>query len=304
MAKKLKGLVKEVWESKIKQKPSKTVHISYSSVRTYNRCPKLWEMQYLRKDIPFTQNIYTCFGTAMHETMQEWLTVMYHDKVKTANEIDLGKLLYANMVKAYKRGRAQMDGAHFSDTKQMTEFWLDGKHILEYLTKKRAAYFSTKTSMLAGVETLLYQEIKPGVMFKGLVDLVFYHPTTDRWTVVDIKTSTSGWRDHQKKNPNLTAQVVMYKEFFAKQFNIDKDKIDVQYFIVKRRVPAEAEFAIMQRRVQEFSPSAGPRKTKEVITKMNNFIEDVLDENGQYRDKEYKCTNPFGKCEHCSPFLN
>lgn len=304
MAKKLKGLVKEVWESKIKQKPSKNVHISYSSVSTYNRCPKLWEMQYLRKDIPFTQNIYTCFGTAMHETMQEWLTVMYHDKVKTANEIDLGKLLYANMVKAYKRGRAQMDGVHFSDTKQMTEFWLDGKHILEYLTKKRAAYFSTKTSMLAGVETLLYQEIKPGVMFKGLVDLVFYHPTTDRWTVVDIKTSTSGWRDHQKKNPNLTAQVVMYKEFFAKQFNIDKDKIDVQYFIVKRRVPAEAEFAIMQRRVQEFSPSAGPRKTKEVITKMNNFIEDVLDENGQYRDKEYKCTNPFGKCEHCSPFLN
>ena len=93
MAKKLKGLVKKVWESKIKQTPSKYTHVSYSSVSTYNKCPKLWEMQYLRKEIPFTQNIYTCFGTAMHETMQEWLTVMYHDKVKTANEIDLGKLL-------------------------------------------------------------------------------------------------------------------------------------------------------------------------------------------------------------------
>jgi len=304
MAKKLKGLVKEVWNSKIKQSPSKNTHISYSSVSTYTKCPKLWEMQYLRKSIPFTQNIYTCFGTAMHETMQEWLTVMYHDKVKTANEIDLGKLLYANMVQAYKRGRAQMDGAHFSNEKEMTQFWIDGKHILEFLTKKRAAYFSTKTAMLAGVETLLYQQIKPGVMFKGLVDLVFYHPNTDRWTIMDIKTSTSGWRDNQKKNPNLTAQVVMYKEFFSKQFNIDKDKIDVQYFIVKRRVPAEAEYAIMQRRVQEFSPPAGPRKTKEVITKMNNFIEDVLDDNGAYVDKDYKCTNPFGKCEHCSPFLN
>ena len=28
--------------------------------------------------------------------------------------------------------------------------------------------------MLAGVETLLYQEIKPGIMFKGLVDLVLH----------------------------------------------------------------------------------------------------------------------------------
>lgn len=140
-------------------------------------------------------------------------------------------------------------------------------------------------------------------MFKGLVDLVFYHPNDESWTIIDIKTSTSGWRDKQKKNPNLTAQVILYKEFFAKQFGVDKDKINVEFFIVKRRVPAEAEFAIMQRRVQEFRPNAGPRKTKQVMSQMNNFIADVIDEEGEYIDKEYKCTNPFGKCEHCSPFL-
>ena len=157
--------------------------------------------------------------------------------------------------------------------------------------------------MLAGVETLLYQDIKPGVKFKGLVDLVFYHPNLDEWTIMDIKTSTSGWRDHQKKNPNLTAQVVLYKEFFSRQFGIDKDKINVEFFIVKRRVPAEAEFAIMQRRVQEFKPNAGPRKTKQVLTSMNKFIEDVLDGNGKYKDKEYKCNSAFGKCTECSKFV-
>lgn len=303
MPKKLKGPVKKVWESKIKQSPSKNKHVSYSSISTYGKCPKLWELQYLRNQVPFTQNIYTCFGTAMHETIQEWLTVMYHDSVKNANNINLDKLLYANLVKSYKQGRAMMKGEHFSTADQLQEFWLDGKHILNFLSKKRAAYFSTKSMMLAGVETLLYQEIKPGVMFKGLVDLVFYHPNNESWTIVDIKTSTSGWRDKQKKNPNLTAQVILYKEFFAKQFGVDKDKINVEFFIVKRRVPAEAEFAIMQRRVQEFRPNAGPRKTKQVISQMNNFIADVINEEGEYIDKEYKCTNPFGKCEHCSPFL-
>lgn len=303
MPKKLKGPVKKVWESKIKQSPSKNKHVSYSSISTYAKCPKLWEMQYLRNQVPFTQNIYTCFGTAMHETIQEWLTVMYHDSVKNANDINLDKLLYANLVQSYKQGRAMMKGEHFSTADQLQEFWLDGKHILNFLSKKRAAYFSTKSMMLAGVETLLYQEIKPGVMFKGLVDLVFYHPNDESWTIIDIKTSTSGWRDKQKKNPNLTAQVILYKEFFAKQFGVDKDKINVEFFIVKRRVPAEAEFAIMQRRVQEFRPNAGPRKTKQVITQMNNFIADVINEEGEYIDKEYKCTNPFGKCEHCSPFL-
>lgn len=303
MPKKLKGLVKKVWESKIKQKPSKNKHISYSSLSTYNKCPKLWELQYLRGLVPFKQNIYTCFGTAMHETMQTWLETMYHDKVKTGMEMDLDQLLYENMIKSYKQGKAQNGHEHFSSEKELTQFWIEGKNILSYLKKKKNAYFTTKTMQLAGIETLLYQEIKPGVVFKGLVDLVFYHPTTDRWTIMDIKTSTSGWRDAQKKNPNLTAQVILYREFFAKQFNIDKEKIDVEFFIVKRRVPAQAEFASMQKRVQQFSPSSGPRKTKQVIESMNEFIQDVVDQDGQFIDKDYKCKNPFGKCEHCSPFL-
>jgi hypothetical protein len=119
---------------------------------------------------------------------------------------------------------------------------------------------------------------------------------------MDIKTSTAGWRDKQKKNPNLTAQVVLYKEFFSRQFNIPKEKINVQFFIVKRRVPAEAEFASMQRRVQEFSPNAGPRKTKQILSSMNSFIEDVLDSNGNYVDKKYQCRSPLGKCMECSKY--
>ena len=304
MAKKLKGPVKKIWESKIKQKPSKYTHLSYSSISTYLKCPKLWDLQYRQKTIPFTQNIYTCFGTAMHETIQEWLTVLFHDSVKNANEVDLDKLLYANMVKSYKMGKAMMSGDHFSSADELTQFYLDGKHILEFLKKKRSVYFSTKHMMLAGVETLLYQEIKPGVAFKGLVDLVFYNKTLDEWTIVDIKTSTSGWRDNQKKNPNLTAQVILYKEFFAKQFGIDRDKINVEFFIVKRRVPKDAEFASMQRRVQQFSPNAGPRKTKQLLESMNKFMDDVLDQDGKFIDKEYKCNSPLGKCDNCMQFPN
>ena len=178
------------------------------------------------------------------------------------------------------------------------------RYTTEFIKKKRAAYFSTKTAKLAGIETLLYQQIRPGVMFKGLVDLIFYHPNTERWTVMDIKTSTRGWNDTYKKNPNLTAQVILYREFFAKQFKIDPSKIDVEFFIVKRRVPAEAEFATQQRRVQEFTPASGPRKTKQVIESMNKFISDVLDSDNNYIDKEYPCTSPLGKCNECKDYVN
>ena len=294
--------MKVVWESKIKQTPSKLTHVSYSSISTYNKCPKLWDMQYRKKVVPFTQNIYTTFGTAFHETLQTYLEILYHNSVKEANEMDINKLLYDNMIKAYRSGKAVNGHEHYSTADELNQFWLDGKHILDFIKKKRGVYFGTKNTMLAGVETLLYQNLKPGVVFKGLVDLVFYHPDTEEWTVVDIKTSTRGWNDTQKKNPNLTAQVVLYKEFFAKQFDIDRDKVNVEFFIVKRRVPKDAEYASMQRRVQEFRPNAGPRKTKQVLESMNNFLTNVLDSNGKFIDKDHECKSPLGKCDNCMQF--
>ena len=300
MPKKLKGPVKQVWESKIKQSPSKNIHVSYSSVSTYNKGPKLWELQYLRNAIPFKQNIYTCFGSAMHETIQEWLEVLYHDKVKTANDMNLDQLLYDKMVQQYKQGKAINGHEHFSTVEELTQFWIDGKHILNYLKKKRAGYFSTKSMMLAGVETLLYQEIKPGIMFKGLVDLVFYHPNSDTWTIMDIKTSTSGWSKYAKNDDKRKSQILLYKEFFSKQFNIPKDKINVEYFILKRKVPVEAEFASMQRRVQEFKPGDGPRKMKQAVNLMENFVSKAVDMNGSYIETDYP-TNPSNDaCRFCA----
>ena len=302
MPKKLKGLVKKVWESKIKQSPSKNKHISYSQLSTYNKCPRLWELQYLRNLVPYEPSIYMVFGTAFHETLQTYLETLYMDKVKTANDLNTNDILYENMVKAYKSAKAMSGHEHFSNETEMYSFFRDGKAIMEWLKKKRAAYFSTKTMQLAGIETLLYQEIRPGVMFKGLIDLVFYHPNSDRWTIVDIKTSTRGWQDKAKKNPNLTAQVILYREFFSKQFGIEKDKIDVEFFIVKRQIPKNADFATMRKRVQQFSPASGPRKTKQVIDSMNKFIADTIDENGEYIDKTYECSSAFGKCEHCDVY--
>lgn len=310
--KKTNPLVKQIWESKIKQQPSKNTHISYSSFSTYQKCPKLWDLQYRQKVVPFVQSVYTIFGTAMHETIQEWLEVLYYDKVKTATDMDINKVLYDNMVKSYKQAQAVNQGIPIEgeypnknelDQTTFTRFYNEGKDILKFIRNKRKAYFPTKTSKLAGIETLLYQDIRPGVKFKGLIDLVIYHPNSDTWSIIDIKTSTRGWQDNAKKNPNLKAQVVLYKEYFAKQFGISKDKIDVKFFIVKRQVPRNAEFASMQKRVQEFAPPSGPRVTKQTLEALDKFLKNVLDDSGGFKDIEYECSSGFGKCNHCSPFL-
>ena len=300
MPKKLPKVVKEVWESKIKQSPKTNKHISYSQLSSFATCEKQWYLTYVKKLAPYQPSIHAVFGTAMHETIQSWLEVLYHDKVKSANEMNLDALLYENMIKAYKGQKAQNGHEHFTNKEEMNMFYLDGKHILNFLKKKRGGYFSTKHTYLAGVETLLYQELRPGVMFKGLIDLVFYNEYLDEWTIIDIKTSTSGWSKFAKNDDKRKSQILLYKEFFSKQFNIPKNKINVEYFILKRKVPVEAEFASMQRRVQEFKPGDGPRKMKQAVNLMENFVSKAVDMDGNYIEKDYP-TNPSNDaCRFCA----
>lgn len=297
---KVDPLVKTVWESKLKQSPKANKHISYSQLSSFSSCQRQWYLQYVRKLAPYQPSIHATFGTAMHETIQSWLEVLYHDKVKTANEMDLKGLLYENMIKAYKAQKAQNGHEHFSNTEELTMFWLDGKHILNFLKKKRGGYFGTKGVFLAGIETLLYQELRPGVMFKGFIDLVFYDARSDRWKIVDIKTSTSGWNKFAKTDDKKIAQILLYKEFFSKQFNIPIEKIDVEYFIVKRKVPVEADYATMQKRVQEFRPPSGKIKRGQAISLMNNFINTAVDKDGEYIDKEYPTSPSKWGCNFCA----
>jgi len=292
MAKKIPKQVKLVKESYIKQS-KKNKHISYSQLNTYLNCPRLWELQYLRKLAPFDPSIHMVFGSAFHETLQNFLDVMYNDSVKASNDIDINSYLYERMVKNYKRAKGQNGHEHFTTADELNLFYLDGKHILDFIKKRRGAYFQTqrKGVHLAGIETLLYQELSPGIYFKGLIDLVFYDERDDTYTLVDIKTSTKGWNKWAKADDKKISQLLLYKEFFAKQFNVDVEKVKIQYFIVKRKVPVEADFATMQKRVQEFEPASGKIKRGKAISYMNKFIKDTLDENGNFIDKKYECTN-------------
>jgi len=298
MPKKIPQLVKLVQESKIKQTKANK-HISYSQLSSFETCPKQWYLTYVKNLAPYKPSIHAVFGTAMHETIQSWLEVLYNDTIKKANEMDLHSLLQENMVKAYKAQKAMYSHEHFSDQNEMNLFYLDGVHILDFLKKKRVLYFSNKNTYLAGIETLLYQELRPGVFFKGLIDIVLYNETVDKWYVIDLKTSTSGWSDYVKKDNTKIAQVLLYKEFFAKQFSIDIDKIEVIYYILKRKVPMEAEFASMQRRIQEFKPPSGKVKRGEAVSMMNRFVKETLDESGNFFDKDFQATPSESSCRFC-----
>lgn len=297
MASRLPAKVKEIQAYKLKQE-SGAKNISFSQLSVYLNCPKCWERAYLRKEQVYEPSIHTCFGTAFHETLQDWLGVLYNDSVKAANEVNLEEKLEENLRKCYIAERKKF-GKDFADATTLEEFYQDGVAILDYIVKHRKVFLpSSRSTILVGCEIPVYKQLRTGFYFKGFIDFLTYETDRNVWKIWDIKTSTKGWKD-EKTDFVKTSQILLYKEFLSQQFNIPIDTIEAEYFIVKRKIIEDAEFAAMKRRVQEFVPNDGPRIHKKVVGQIDQFIYEALTPEGEYVDKDYPKNPTVKNCKWC-----
>jgi hypothetical protein len=284
------------------REPNGEAKVSYSQFGMYSKCPKQWELAYVKSLREFRQSIHTLFGTAFHETLQEYLTTMYSVSAKAADEMKLEQMLLEKMTSEYSKAVEQM-GDHFSNKFELTEFYEDGIAILNYIRKNRSKYFSARNEELVGIEVPIYHptsDATQSVMMMGFLDVVIRDKRTDRIKIIDIKTSTQGWNKHQKADKVKVSQLVLYKEYFARQYGFDEDKIDILYLIVKRKLIDGAMFP--QKRIQEFAPSSGKPTRNKLKQQLNTWITESFDANGNYiTDRVYPPIAGKGKknCKYC-----
>lgn len=294
--------VKLIQEYLLPKLSSNDGYVSYSQFLSYQTCPHQWYLTYVKKLGLYSPSIHTVFGTAMHETLQEWIKVVYDSgrSLKEAVDMDLSSLLLDRMYSVYKQEKARSGHEHFSTPDELNEFWKDGVAILDYVKKKRKELFvDKKNGHLVGVEIPLLYCLRPKVYFKGYIDLVFYHDVSKKYYIIDFKTSTSGWNDEAKKDDKKVAQLILYKQFFAKQFDVDVEKVEIEYVILKRKVPTSPEFASMARRIQSFIPSSGKIKTSYISKKLDEFIQECFYDDGNCIDKDYEKNASKSNCKFC-----
>jgi len=276
--------------------------ISYSQYGMYETCPKHWELAYAKGLRTFSQSIHTIFGTAMHETLQHYLTVMYEKSVKEADAIDLHSMLKQYMYDLYKEAVSKMD-EHFSNKFEMNEFYEDGVAIIDWFKRKRGVYFSRKNEELVGIEVPIYHPVDEDnkhVMMLGYLDIVIRDKRDGKITIIDLKTSTMGWNKYQKADKVKTSQLVLYKKYFAEQYGYDVENIDIKYMILKRKLIEGAMFP--QKRITEFMPASGKPTRNKLARSIKGFVESSFLENGDYNlNKEYPAMAGKNKknCKYC-----
>ena len=99
MKKKLPSILKEIKTKVLPQIDYATQKsISYSQMSMFNECPKKWSLQYREGHKQFTSSIHTVFGTALHEVLQHYLTVMYEQSGAEADRINTAEMLEEKLV--------------------------------------------------------------------------------------------------------------------------------------------------------------------------------------------------------------
>jgi hypothetical protein len=270
--------------------------VSYSQYGMWSSCPQQFKLNYIDKLGESSANIHTIFGSAMHETVQHFLSVMYGVSKKQALTLDLETMLKDKLVEHFTTEKAKMSEGTPCTKEELEEFFGDGRHILHYFKTKLDKLYTKSGFELVAIEMALNAEVKPGVHFIGFIDIVLKDMSSGEIIIIDLKTSTSGWSKYQKNDKVKTSQMLLYKKFYSEKYNVPLDKIKVEYQILKRKISENFEYPIP--RISKFIPPHGKPSVNNAWKGFMEFVDTVYDDGGLIRTDDFP-TNKGKACDWC-----
>ena len=270
--------------------------VSYSQYGMWTGCQQQFKLSYIDKLGESSANIHTIFGSAMHETIQHFLSVMYGVSKKQALLLDVEGMLKEKLVEHFTTEKAKMTEGTPCTQIELEEFFGDGRQILHYFKTKLDKLYTKSGFELVSIELPLNAEVRPGVNFVGFIDIVLKEVSSGKIIIIDLKTSTRGWNQYQKADKVKTSQMLLYKKFYSEKYNVPLDKIEVEYQILKRKVSDTTEFTIP--RISKFVPANGKPSVNAAWKGFMEFVDSVYNEEGVVKQIDFP-TNKSKSCDWC-----
>ena len=273
--------------------------VSFSQYANWFKCPHRWYLDSVKKLKIFDESVHTCFGTAIHETIQLYIETLYKQDATAANEINL----FEHFKTTFDREMEKVKEKLTVTADDREEFIEDGNSILKSFSNvtNRIKHFPSNKYEFISVEDEIITPIKNNVDFMCLIDLVLKEKSTRRYRIIDIKTSTRGWNEYQREDPAKFSQVLLYKAFFSQKYNVPLNMIDVEFFILKRKLWENSSYP--QSRIQMFTPTHNEKTVKGVLKTFSQFISECFKPDGTFIEDLKSYPKIPGKnkknCKYC-----
>lgn len=277
----------------------KVPRVSFSQFSKFLNCNQQWKLDYLDGLRVYEGNLNTCFGTAIHNTIQLYIKTLYTEGVIAADSLNAIEIFNKSFLEEINKEKKAIV---YTDD-ELKEFQYDGEDILKAVlsTANRIKHFPVEKYEFIGTEFPLTINLRGSLDFIAFVDLILKNKETGRYKIFDFKTSTSGWNSYMKEDDAKVSQVLLYKVFYAKKFNIPLSLIDVEFFILKRKLYEKVAYP--QSKIQIFTPNDSKSEVMRALDMFAEFVNAGFTSEGDYNIRGTFPKNP-GKakknCKYCS----
>jgi hypothetical protein len=270
--------------------------VSYSQYSKWFQCPHHWYLDYVKNLKTREVNLNLTFGNAIHETIQHYAKTLYTEGLVKATTTDLRSFFIDAFVGEIAENKIKATEA------EIQEYVEDGINFLnEFLQASvRLQHFPADKYEFIGVEDKLTMGLLNNTEFFGYIDLVLKEKKTGRIKIFDFKTSRMAWTASQMEDLSKTAQLVLYKALYSRKHNVPVTMIDVEFFIIKRKLYTNCRYK--QSHIQIFHPEASQEEITRVVDHFTQFLSECFTPEGAYNEtiKYAKIPGKNQKnCQYC-----
>lgn len=273
--------------------------VSFSQYSMWSTCPNQYKLAYIDDLSESSSNIHSVFGSAMHETLQQYLDICLRVSKSQADKTFFPKEVLKNKMREIYLKESDGGKNQVCSKEELVEFLEDGNLIIDHFQKSKNfnKFFTLKEEEIIAIEQPINTKINENVNFLGFIDLVVKNNYTNRYRIIDFKTSTKGWSDYQKKDPVKNAQILLYKKFYAELLTIPEDQIDVEFIILKRKINENVEYP--PPRISKHIPANGKPSVNKAWISFKSFVDEVFDTDGNHKRNIPYPKKPSKLCEWC-----
>ncbi len=256
-----------------------TTHISFSQLRNWAKCPFYHKLSNIDKvDGAFTGNIYTAFGSALHETIENHLE-------NTISDNELGEYFKASFLNERQTLDHEIEDKHFD------QFLSQGDRLVKKYKDKLDSYFGNDYEIIK-CEEEIYEDVTEyngnPFKFKGFIDLVV--KTGDTYHILDWKSCSWGWDAKKKSDKMVVYQLIYYKHYYALKHGIDPKNIECHFGLLKRTAK--------RNEVELFKVTSGKRRVENAMKFLVQALHNI--DNKVYLKNRSSCYNcEFKGTAHC-----
>jgi hypothetical protein len=185
---------------------------------------RLYKLKYIDNVIKFDSTIHSAFGKALHKAIES----------KIINEQADGERIFINNFREELRKIPQEIRKEKYSPEMMMEFKDQGCFLISQFLSEFRGFFSDGYEVI-GVEEKLEEKIPDvDLTFLGFVDLVVRDKGTNKYWILDHKSTTWGWDAKKKRDKLAKCQLSLYKYFWGEKHNISLPKIETAFILLKR----------------------------------------------------------------------